>query len=73
MIGTTASMETDESDKFSKVFFEKLASETQRNLPIKECLRETIEKVIVEKPQLLERFVVIGDINQCFQCGRMED
>ncbi|MBE5964984.1 MAG: hypothetical protein E7252_08700, partial [Lachnospira sp.] len=73
VIGTTASMLTDESDKFAKVFFEKLASQTQRNLPIKECLRETIEQVNAEKPHLLERFVIIGDINQCFQCGRMED
>ena len=32
-----------------------------------------LKYVNAEKPHLLERFVIIGDISQCFQCGRMED
>ncbi|MBE5963868.1 MAG: hypothetical protein E7252_02870 [Lachnospira sp.] len=71
VIGTTARMETDESDKFAKAFFEKLSSQTQRNMPIKECLRETIRQINAETKwtYLSNRFVIIGDINQCFECG----
>ncbi|MBR6697109.1 MAG: Ig-like domain-containing protein [Lachnospiraceae bacterium] len=69
VIGTTQTMTPDESHTFAIKFFANIKTQTQRNMPIKECLKRAIEETIGEKSQLADRFVLIGDINQCFEYG----
>ncbi|MBE5964299.1 MAG: hypothetical protein E7252_05110 [Lachnospira sp.] len=72
VIGTTGFMETDESDKFVKALIDSLLTDSNKKESIIECLRVALDNTVAQYSLLEDRFVIIGDINQCFQYGEEE-